>query len=347
MIVKPRKSVKSITFALLTDVVTKNFNDMKIVFTLLLLFSSLINADAQRCITMSVPAAKSFFKVDGYNLSMRKTPDANGKKLMKWNSDAGSSETETMLFFEGEGGTRYRNDNLTGAYTETVHPDRGSLLPLIGDMGDWFEVEFTTPNSSKQAFVMKKFGEKVNAVECDFADFCPAERSYGLNGAVTPVKNLPAVSRAEGRYAKLKFGVQKNDNYYDDGSFDVTMRIPFVVDGRYLTMFNIVIPVKADDTKASPELYIGTETGMDDEEYVVAELRMKSVEPEMRVKAVTEALLSISEADFDKLLENMLFSKDDDSVFEVWVRTDKGVYENWKYNYDVSGFPKITQKYEY
>lgn len=73
------------------------------------------------------PSVKRFVKITSDNVNLRRLPNTNSGKLMSWNSDGGSFETYTKIFFSDTEGSKYRANNMTGAYVDTYHPYNGNI----------------------------------------------------------------------------------------------------------------------------------------------------------------------------------------------------------------------------
>lgn len=60
------------------------------------------------------PSVKRFVKITSDNVNLRRLPNTNSGKLMSWNSDGGSFETYTKIFFSDTEGSKYRANDMTG-----------------------------------------------------------------------------------------------------------------------------------------------------------------------------------------------------------------------------------------
>lgn len=141
---------------------------------MLMCVSGTFTASAQT-LKVTVPKGNLFFQVMKEGVNMRRQPNAQSGKLMVWNSDAGSEETYTRLFFSDTEASRYRANSSTGAYVETFHPQQGDWLvgscTLNGDQNGFFKAIVTAPeyaNSGQgNAKIAWVSGSLVRVVEKD------------------------------------------------------------------------------------------------------------------------------------------------------------------------------------
>lgn len=98
---------------------------------------------------VTVPKGNLFFQVMKEGVNMRRQPNAKSGKLMVWNSDAGSEDTYTKLFFSDTEAARFRPNRTTGAFVEPFHPEQGDWLigscTLDGDQNGFYKAIVTAP----------------------------------------------------------------------------------------------------------------------------------------------------------------------------------------------------------
>lgn len=125
-------------------------------------------------IKVDVPDFKRFFLVTRENVNLRRLPNANSGKLMLWNSDAGSFDTYSKIFFSDTEAASFRSDPYTGAYSEPFHPYKDTYLPVnpeqLEPKDGWYNVLAATidhmgnegKGNSKLAWVSNQFGKIVD-----------------------------------------------------------------------------------------------------------------------------------------------------------------------------------------
>lgn len=115
---------------------------------MLLCVGGALTANAQT-LKVTVPKGNLFFQVMKEGVNMRRQPNAKSGKLMVWNSDAGSEDTYTKLFFSDTEAARYRPSRNTGAFVEPFHPEQGNWLigscTLDGDQNGFYKAIVTAP----------------------------------------------------------------------------------------------------------------------------------------------------------------------------------------------------------
>lgn len=115
---------------------------------MLLCVGGAFTANAQT-LKVTVPKGNLFFQVMKEGVNMRRQPNAKSGKLMVWNSDAGSEDTYTKLFFSDTEAARYRPSRNTGAFVEPFHPEQGDWLigscTLDGDQNGFYKAIVTAP----------------------------------------------------------------------------------------------------------------------------------------------------------------------------------------------------------
>lgn len=320
---------------------------MKKLFLLTFALFVAVTVSAQRSIKLSIPKYNVLFKVKADGLNMRKAPDANSAKLMAWYSDAGSYETEVHYFFSDENRGRYKADNYTGAFIEAVHPSKDELLPITGESGDWYQVECTNNGKVFKAYVMKKFGTKMDVADWGAVNFCPSINEYDEQGNLLSMQRQPVVHRPGGKYKSLDFAVTIYGSYSEDDEFSAYMHVPFLLDGKYLAVETFPFTVIPTAGISAPQQYWQIEYGMDDEVSYAMKVKMGKCPKSRQRQAVTEWLLNMPEAHFEQILDSMLFNRPDDVPSLVFIRSTAGTYENIILDYGVSSFPKHSQTFSF
>lgn len=301
---------------------------------------------AQRKLTLSVPECPTFFKVETEGLNMRKRPDAGSAKLMVWYSDAGSYETYTRYFFSDENRGRYKADDITGAFTETVHPKRGDLLPVTEDCGEWLRVEMLDNEVCVNAYVMKKFGTIINVTDMGQDTFCPSKSTFDIDGNLLPTTNAGTIHRPSGMYKDLKFNLTIDQNSSSDTPFYATLRFPFILGGKYLAVETANIQVIPTTGQRRPEVFWDKEYGMDDEVFYTTNLKISASRGDGMYQNVAESLLGMPEVEFGRMLDSLLFNTSGNPL-EIWIRSQHSSYEELPVNMQYSSYPKHSQTFTF
>ena len=97
--------------------------------------------------TAKVPATNRFVMITSDGVNVRRLPNATSGKVMTWNSDGGSIDTYTKIYFSDTEAKLYRANSMTGAYVEPFHPAKNSYLPVAANQLDtqngWYNVLVT------------------------------------------------------------------------------------------------------------------------------------------------------------------------------------------------------------
>ena len=101
------------------------------------------------------PSVKRFVKITSDNVNLRRLPNTNSGKLMSWNSDGGSFETYTKIFFSDTEGSKYRANDMTGAYVDTYHPYNGNIYMVNSKQQEaqngWYQIFVTAESYAESA----------------------------------------------------------------------------------------------------------------------------------------------------------------------------------------------------
>jgi len=269
--------------------------------TLLILLGAIfasVAVDAQNDMSVSIPNYKEFALINADGVNLRKAPNVSSPKMMVWNSDGGSYDTVTEYYFMGENPARHRANSRTGAWVEAVHPDKGDVLPVIGESGDWYKVvvplEASVGNSPKPkaAYIMKRFATKHTAASLDAPFVFVYEGrekrlvplSYRNNGAYTKVPF--AVTESDYSGVRMEFPVMAGDCFVC--SQEVNLKVEASSDGRCRLTFT----KEQDEDVMTGEIATWTQ----------ANLHMPRVSENDMESGVTAALKKLTDSDFCKLV---------------------------------------------
>lgn len=303
---------------------------MKKLLTAIVFICAALTAYAQYSVTLTVPEYTSFLRVNTDGVNLRKTPNANSGKLMCWNSDGGSYFTEEVYFFSDENRGRYKANSLEGSYINTVHPMSGELMPILGESGDWYKVQYMygTRNTSGKnvAWIMKKFGTRIDVAGSGLENFCPGNYEYDDNGSSKPRKSISTVNRSSGMFKDMRFGVDLSNDTESTEYYGTGVKIPLLINNKYLYVANCGITVKYNKNATSPRLYWEKEYGMDDEVFYHACLDVNKSNPKAMSIALRDFLLNTTEKNFKALIDSTIPRKNAEEVMELWVCSTSGEF---------------------
>lgn len=291
---------------------------------------------SSQTLKVTVPKGNLFFQVMKEGVNMRRLPNAQSGKLMLWNSDAGSEDTYTRLFFSDTEAARYKANRSTGAFVEPFHPQQGDWLvgscTIDGDKNGFYKAVVTAPEyantgqgNAKTAWVS---GSLLRIIEKDpegdirnegfpiWEWYNPekGEKEYGPE-----TKLDKGVNRISGNYTGLKFFFAQNPM---SNSVSVTNAI--VYDG-FMLVSRVDIPVEHDPSLTSKFALVKeeeeNEIGDMDVRYVI---KMKS--NENMLKNATFYLFNSKDEQF-KLLMEALFPNGEVQTNEVYVMSAFGQAE--------------------
>lgn len=294
-----------------------------------------LTASAQT-LKVTVPKGNLFFQVMKESVNMRRLPNAKSGKLMVWNSDAGSEETYTRLFFSDTEAARYRPNSSTGAFVETYHPEQGDWL--VGsctadeDQNGFYKAVVTAPEyvnsgngNAKTAWVS---GSLLRIVEKDPEGHIEnegfplwvkdndetGEREYGPE-----TKLGKGVKRGSGSYGVLEF------QFSPDGKNNALLMSNAIAHGGFMFVSRLTIDVEHDASlpvsfkieKVEEENDMG-----DTDERIV--IKMKSAEKILLNAAMN--LMKCPDSQF-KLVMDAMFPGGQIPTSEVYVMSSFGPAE--------------------
>ena len=216
--------------------VIQNFG---VIFFLLMFTNVSLSAQTNR-ISVKVPDFKRFVIVTQDNVNLRRTPSINGGKLMQWNSDGGSYDTYSKIYFADIEARLYRPNSMTGAFVETFHPMNGYYLPVnpnkLEAQNGWYQVGVTSTTyggnpghaNAKMAWIKGDFCKVVDIdmnakpSQITFPRYCYYDdvSEENVNGPLTTVRE--GLRRKSGLYSNLTFFVTASP---DGNSVSVTAPI--------------------------------------------------------------------------------------------------------------------------
>lgn len=256
---------------------------------ILMCMGGTLTASAQT-VKVTVPKGNLFFQVMKEGVNMRRLPNAQSGKLMLWNSDAGSEDTYTRLFFSDTEAARYRANRNTGAFVEPFHPQQGDWLvgscTIDGDQNGFYKAVVTAPEyantgqgNAKTAWVS---GSLLRIIEKDPEghienesfplwvkdNYETGEKEYGPE-----TKLGKGIKRGFGNYGALEF------QFSPDGEHNAFLMVNAIAHGGFMFVSRLTIDVEHDASLSTnfkiEKVEEENEIGDTDERIVI---KMKSIE---------------------------------------------------------------------
>lgn len=322
--------------------VIQNFG---VIFFLLMFTNVSLSAQTNR-ISVKVPDFKRFVIVTQDNVNLRRTPSVNGGKLMQWNSDGGSYDTYSKIYFADIEARLYRPNSMTGAFVETFHPMNGDFLPVnpnsIESQNGWYQV----------GVIANSYGENPGHANAKLAwikgDFCKVvdvdmnakpsqiafprnfsydeEREEEVKGPLVTIRE--GLRRKSGLYTNLTFFVTASP---DGNSILVTAPI---LSSHFVFIARTSIDVQYDSEQKSAVVLheVEEENEMGD---VDTFLRLTTNTEAQKSKAAVNYILAASDQVFGKLVK-FLFPENKIPTDEVYFMDTEGKCQSFGYDPNIS-----------
>lgn len=322
--------------------VIQNFG---VIFSLLMFTNVSLSAQTNR-ISVKVPDFKRFVIVTQDNVNLRRTPSVNGGKLMQWNSDGGSYDTYSKIYFADIEARLYRPNSMTGAFVETFHPMNGYYLPVnpnkLEAQNGWYQVGVTSTTyggnpghaNAKMAWIKGDFCKVVDIdmnakpSQITFPRYCYYDdvSEENVNGPLTTVRE--GLRRKSGLYSNLTFFVTASP---DGNSVSVTAPI---MSSHFVFIARAVIEVQYDSEQKSAVVLheVEEENEMGD---VDTFLRLTTNTEAQKSKAAVNYILAASDQVFGKLVK-FLFPENKIPTDEVYFMDTEGKCQSFGYDPIVS-----------
>lgn len=318
--------------------VIQNFG---VIFFLLMFTNVSLSAQTNR-ISVKVPDFKRFVIVTQDNVNLRRTPSVNGGKLMQWNSDGGSYDTYSKIYFADIEARLYRPNSMTGAFVETFHPMNGYYLPVnpnkLEAQNGWYQVGVTSTTyggnpghaNAKMAWIKGDFCKVVDIdmnakpSQITFPRYCYYDdvSEENVNGPLTTVRE--GLRRKSGLYSNLTFFVTASP---DGNSVSVTAPI---MSSHFVFIARAVIEVQYDSEQKSAVVLHEDEMGEGN-----ISLRLTTNTEAQKSKAAVNYILAASDQVFGKLV-NILFPEKKIPTDEVYFMDTDGKCQSFGYDQNIS-----------
>lgn len=302
-----------------------------------------ISAQTNR-VSVKVPDFKRFVIVTQDNVNLRRTPSVNGGKLMQWNSDGGSYDTYSKIYFADIEARLYRPNSMTGAFVETFHPMNGYYLPVnpnkLEAQNGWYQVGVTSTTyggnpghaNAKMAWIKGDFckvvdidmNAKPSQITFPRYNYFDVVSEENVNGPLTTVRE--GLRRKSGLYSNLTFFVTASP---DGNSVSVTAPI---MASHFVFIARAVIEVQYDSEQKSAVVLHEDEDEMGEGNI---SLRLTTNTEALKSKAAVNYILAASDQVFGKLV-NILFPEKKIPTDEVYFMDTDGKCQSFGYDPNIS-----------
>lgn len=320
--------------------VIQNFG---VIFSLLMFTNVSLSAQTNR-ISVKVPDFKRFVIVTQDNVNLRRTPSVNGGKLMQWNSDGGSYDTYSKIYFADIEARLYRPNSMTGAFVETFHPMNGYYLPVnpnkLEAQNGWYQVGVTSTTyggnpghaNAKMAWIKGDFckvvdidmNAKPSQITFPRYNYFDVVSEENVDGPLTTIRE--GLRRKSGLYSNLTFFVTASS---DGNSVSVTAPI---TSSHFIFIARAVIEVQYDSEQKSAVVLHEDEDEMGEGNI---SLRLTTNTEAQKSKAAVNYILAASDQVFGKLV-NILFPENKIPTDEVYFIDTEGKCQSFGYDPNIS-----------
>lgn len=295
-------------------------------------------------LTVKVPDFKRFVIVTQDNVNLRRTPSVNGGKLMCWNSDGGSYDTYSKIYFADIEAKLYRPNSMTGAFVETFHPINGYYLPVnpnkLEAQNGWYQVGVTSTTyggnpghaNAKMAWIKGDFckvvdidmNAKPSQITFPRYNYFDVVSEENVDGPLTTIRE--GLRRKSGLYSNLTFFVTASP---DGNSVSVTAPI---MSSHFIFIARAVIEVQYDSEQKSAVVLHEDEDEMGEGNI---SLRLTTNTEAQKSKAAVNYILAASDQVFGKLV-NILFPENKIPTDEVYFMDTEGKCQSFGYDPNIS-----------
>lgn len=302
-----------------------------------------ISAQTNR-VSVKVPDFKRFVIVTQDNVNLRRTPSVNGGKLMQWNSDGGSYDTYSKIYFADIEARLYRPNSMTGAFVETFHPMNGYYLPVnpnkLEAQNGWYQVGVTSTTyggnpghaNAKLAWIKGDFckvvdidmNAKPSQITFPRYNYFDVVSEENVDGPLTTIRE--GLRRKSGLYSNLTFFVTASP---DGNSVSVTAPI---MSSHFIFIARAVIEVQYDSEQKSAVVLHEDEDEMGEGNI---SLRLTTNTEAQKSKAAVNYILAASDQVFGKLVK-FLFPENKIPTDEVYFMDTEGKCQSFGYDPNIS-----------
>ena len=302
-----------------------------------------ISAQTNR-VSVKIPDFKRFVIVTQDNVNLRRTPSVNGGKLMQWNSDGGSYDTYSKIYFADIEARLYRPNSMTGAFVETFHPMNGYYLPVnpnkLEAQNGWYQVGVTSTTyggnpghaNAKMAWIKGDFckvvdidmNAKPSQITFPRYNYFDVVSEENVDGPLTTIRE--GLRRKSGLYSNLTFFVTASP---DGNSVSVTAPI---MSSHFVFIARTSIDVQYDSEQKSAVVLHEDEDEMGEGNI---SLRLTTNTEAQKSKAAVNYILAASDQVFGKLV-NILFPENKIPTDEVYFMDTEGKCQSFGYDPNIS-----------
>lgn len=230
---------------------------LKSIFLSLVLSLTALPSVAQSIqkLTIKVPRVTRFLQIKNEGVNLRRLPNTTSGKLMIWNSDGGSIDTYSKLFYSDTEAARFRPNRNTGAYIEAYHPQKGEVMILNPQKSEaqngWYQLQITAPDyagnpgqaNTKLAWVRGDFCKVVDKVE-------PNDDQLGDLEVLIPACDVEGTKQLDFhiKNCSVRNGGAYNNVWYEVNSLneDEIYFVQFVYAADFVYIANARIPIEYD-----------------------------------------------------------------------------------------------------
>lgn len=216
-------------------------------------------------ITVKLPKATRMAKVHTEGVNLRRLPNSTSGKIMVWNSDAGSYDTYTKLFYSDTEASRYRANRNTGAYVDTYHPQSGDFLMVNPNQSEpkngWYQVMVSAEEyagnpgraNSKYGWIKADFCKIIDVAESEPQKLANIEIPITFSNPNNPEEEYSSkVSLVKGLQHRTK-GQYNNFSYMIAAHWiDAIKIIHAQIEGNFLFYTETYASIEYDPDQSTP-----------------------------------------------------------------------------------------------
>lgn len=308
---------------------------------------------------VNVPIVTRMIQINTEGVNLRRLPNTTSGKIMTWNSDGGSIDTYTKLFYNDTEASRYRANRNTGAYVEAYHPQNGEILMVNPDQSQpkngWYQVlaqsEEYAGNSgnsnAKLGWVKQDFCKVIDIANSTPEELLSIKVPFTFSNPNNPEEEREADITLKGILQHRKTGMF--DDFYFTLSaynFDCVKIIYPQIEENLMYVCEADVPVEYDpnQTEAIKVEKIEEENDIGDiDEYV--KITLKGNRNKDTMYKLYDALNNIPDSKFE-LIVNMIAPEGNLPSNRVFFRGTDGKAYEFSYNSGALIKDMVSQSYK-
>lgn len=281
---------------------------------------------------IKVPNVTQFAKVTSESAVLYRLPSLNSGRLMEWNSDGGSIDTEIVLIYEDTEKNKYPIGGLAGSFMDPFTPQRNSIFPIIEKKDGWYCVEVSKDNvkNVKKAWIKNTYCRLSSMKETDATTIqFPAYTIYDDNTETNkPGKLISAATgkkRGTGKYASLIFNVTYDPS---NSSFAINFIVP--LDNKVLVAGTGAEYKKSTAVKTVSMKKVSVQSDMDDYSYDIFRFTVPKTTTNVTEK-IKQYLSTCPDATFAMLLKDA-FEGEDAKMLSLYYLSPAGTVQEYSFD---------------